>query len=114
MPGIRSIVVSKTLRAAEHPDVTVVSEDLPAFLSELKSTPGKDIWLFGGGSLFGSLLDLNLVDRVETAIVPILLGGGIPFLPSALRRARLRLLGTRTYEKTGTVSLEYAVDHGSP
>jgi dihydrofolate reductase len=30
--------------------------------------------LFGGGSFFRSLLDLQVVDSVEVAVIPVLLG----------------------------------------
>ena len=75
----------------------------------LRERPGKDIWLFGGGKLFRSLLDAGLVDRVEVGIIPVLLGGGIRLLPSPADRATLRLLSHKVYEKTGTVGLEYEV-----
>ena len=78
-------------------------------MSDLKAQPGKDIWLFGGGSLFRSLLELGLVDTVGVAIIPVLLGGGVPLLPDTPERAGLRLVEHRVYEKTGTVTLEYAV-----
>ena len=71
--------------------------------------PGKDIWLFGGGSLFRSLLAARLVDTVEVAVIPVLLGGGIPLLPPPTQQAKLRLVGNKVY-KTGIVSLEYAVE----
>jgi dihydrofolate reductase len=46
---------------------------------------------------------------VEEAVIPVLLGGGIPLLPSPAQRARLELAGHRVYAKTGAVSLEYEV-----
>jgi hypothetical protein len=52
------------------------------------------------------------VDVVEVGVVPVLLGGGVPLLPPPAGRAKLRLTASRTYEKTGTVSLEYAVAYG--
>jgi dihydrofolate reductase len=61
-----------------------------------------------GGVLFRSLLKAGLVDTVEVAVFPVLLGGGIPMLPPPAGRARLELTGHRVY-KTGVVSLEYAV-----
>jgi len=78
-------------------------------VSDLKAQPGKDIWLFGGGALFRSLLELGLVDAVGVAIIPVLLGGGVPLLPETHERAGLRLVEHQIYEKTGTVTLEYAV-----
>jgi dihydrofolate reductase len=103
------IVASKTLDPATHPSVTVVGDGLFDRIAALKSEPGKDIWLFGGGSLFRSLLAAGLVDTVEPAVVPVLLGGGIPFLPEPAARTRLELTGHRVFAKTGIVLLEYAV-----
>ena len=65
--------------------------------------------LFGGGSLFRSLLELGLVDTLEVAIIPVLLGGGLSLLPHPAALTKLRLTNHRIYEKTGTVSLQYAV-----
>ena len=108
MPGIKaSYVFSRTLDPKKCPGV-IVSENPAKTVAELKAKPGKDIWLFGGGSLFGSMLDLGLVDAVEVAVIPVLLGAGLPLLPSPAGSAKLRLVKHRVYEKTGTVSLEYA------
>src|SRR5277367_4327869 len=49
-PRMKSYVVSRTLKPAEHPQVTVVSEKIEKNLAALRAQPGKDIWLFGGGS----------------------------------------------------------------
>jgi dihydrofolate reductase len=110
-PGanIQKVVVSRTLRASEHPGVTIVNGNVAEAILALKARPGKDIWLFGGGSLFQSLLAMGLVDCVEVAIVPVLLGAGIPFLPSLATKATLSLESHRVYQKSGIVSLEYAV-----
>jgi dihydrofolate reductase len=48
------------------------------------------------------------VDAVEVAVIPVLLGGGLPLLPPPAGRTDLKLVNHRIYEKTGTVSLEYA------
>lgn len=109
MPGVTSIVVSRTLRQEDHPGLTIIAEDVSGALSRLRAGPGKDIWLFGGGSLFRSLLDVGLVDMIEVAIIPVLLGGGIPFLPPRSERTTLRLLSSKRYEATGTVMLSYVV-----
>lgn len=108
MPGMRSYVLSRTLRQADCPDATV-SGDAQGTLAQLKRAAGKDIWLFGGGSLFRSLLGMGLVDAVEVAVVPVLLGEGVPLLPGPAERARLKLTRHKVYAKTGTVALEYDV-----
>jgi dihydrofolate reductase len=110
MPGVKSFVISRTLKESDHPKVTIV-RDARTFVIDLKAQSGKDIWLFGGGELFRSLLDAGLVDGVDVGIVPVLLGNGIPFLPSPGDRARLKLKAHRVYEKSGTVGLEYDVIH---
>lgn len=107
-PGILVYVFSRTLRPGEHPHVTMVSGDACDLLTGLKAKKGKDIWLFGGASLFRSLLDQRLVDRIELAVMPVLLGGGTPLLEPPANRVNLKLTGQRS-SKTGIVSLEYAV-----
>ncbi len=106
--GMKSYVFSRTLRQSDCPDV-VVSDTPETTLPEIKRASEKDIWLFGGGSLFRSLLDLGLVDSVEVAIIPVLLGGGIPLLPAPARVSKLELTKRTVYEKTETVLLEYAI-----
>lgn len=106
MPGTRAFVFSRTLAQEDCPGVTV-SEDLESTVRQLKSEPGKDIWLFGGGGLFRSALEHRLVDSVELTVIPVLLGKGLPFLPDLKTRTSLRLKSSRVYPKTGTVSLEY-------
>jgi dihydrofolate reductase len=107
-PGMQTYVFSKTLRQADCPDATV-SDNPKEAVTALKQKKGKDIWLFGGGELFRSLLDLGLVDAVEVGIIPVLLGSGLPMLPSPATFAQLSLTKHRVYEKTGTVLLNYAV-----
>lgn len=107
-PGTQNIVFSRTLRPADYPHV-VVSDDAERFVAELRTKPGKDISLFGGGELFRSLLRAGLVDRVEVSLIPVLLGGGIPLLPPPTARTTLKLRKQRLYEKTGTIGLEYDI-----
>ena len=103
-------VFSRSLRQADAPGGgVIVSNDLKKTVTELKQLQGKDIWLWGGGELFQSMLDLRLVDGVEIAIVPVLLGAGLRMLPAAKHRAKLKLVKHRVYPKTGTVLLTYEV-----
>lgn len=107
--GMKTFVFSRTLQQLDYPDVTVVSENSAETLAALRAEAGKDIWLFGGGLLFRSLLEAGLVDSLEVAVIPILLGGGIPLFPAPAKMAKLTLTSHKVYSKTGTVALEYAV-----
>jgi dihydrofolate reductase len=106
-PGIRHFVFSRTLRADQCP--YPLSDNAERVVADLRQQPGKDIALFGGGELFRSLLAAGLVDEIAMSVVPVLLGGGIPLLPSPAGRARLKLKKQRVYEKTGTIGLEYDI-----
>ena len=109
--GARRFVFSRTLRAGDHPHVTVVADDAAAVVQRLRAEPGDgDIWLYGGGRLFATLLAAGQVDRVEVSVVPVLLGGGVPLFPAAdgAARAGLALRDTRQYP-SGIVTLNYDV-----
>lgn len=108
MPGMSAIVFSRTLKAKDIKGAGL-SDNPKDTIGELKAKSGKDIWLFGGGGLFASLLNLGLVDAVEVSVIPVLLGGGRPLLPEPTKRGKLNLVKQRVYAKTGTVALEYAV-----
>ena len=108
IPGAKMIVFSRTLRQEDWPGVTVVADGVEETVAALRGEEGKDIWLFGGGSLFRSLLDAGLVDTVEIAVIPVLLGGGTPLLSPPARQTKLKLTGQRVY-KSGIVLLEYSV-----
>lgn len=109
-PGMKTFVFSRTLRQQDYPSVTIIAEKAEEIVAQLRTEVGKDIWLFGGGSLFGSLLSARLVDTVEVAIIPVLLGGGIPLLPPPAKQTKLNLTSHKVY-KTGIVSLEYTLQY---
>lgn len=105
--GTQTIVFSRTLRQSDYPKV-VISSEVAETISELKKKPGKDIWLFGGGELFRSVLDAGLIDTVEVAVMPILLSQGVPLLSAGARSPALQLTETKTLP-SGTVLLSYSV-----
>jgi dihydrofolate reductase len=107
---MKVVVVSTTLDAA-HKDVTILSSGVAEAVAALKAESGKDIWLFGGGVLFRSLLDAGLVDSVELAVSTVLLGGGVRLLPEGARWP-LRLADCKTLPNSGIVMLKYATQTG--
>ncbi len=101
-------VFSRTMRPADHPSVTVINRDAATAVATLRAASGGDIWLFGGGELFASLVAACQVDRIEVTVVPVLLGAGVPLFPGEATRVPLSLATTKVYP-SGMVSLHYTV-----
>lgn len=108
MPGIEVIVFSRTLAPSKRRGLSIVNEDPAKVVTALKAKPGRDIWLFGGGMLFRSLLDAGLVDTVEVAVIPVLLGSGVPLLPPG-RSTTLVLADHKILPGSGIAILAYSV-----
>jgi dihydrofolate reductase len=108
MPGLEVVVFSRTLPSSSRKGIRIANDDPRALVSALKAKPGRDIWLFGGGALFRSLLDAGLVDTVEVAVVPVLLGSGVPLLPPG-SSTKLLLSDQKTLPASGIVVLSYSV-----
>lgn len=107
IPGMDVVVFSKTLPVSTSRGVRIVNDDPRKVVAELKKKTGRDIWLFGGGELFRYLLDGGLVDTVELAVMPVLLGSGIPVLPPG---ASTNLVLTDTQQlPSGIMVLAYSV-----
>ncbi len=106
--GVKTYVFSNTLKSSDG-DVEVVTGDIVAETNRIKSSAGKDIWLFGGASLTRSLMDAGLVDELQLAVHPILLGSGKKMFPDDQpERTKLKLIDCKPYS-TGLVYLTYSV-----
>ena len=112
MPGIEVFVFSRTLRPVTKKGFRIVNDDPCEVVAALKAKPGRDIWLFGGGELFRSLLTAGLVDTVEVGVMPVLLGSGIPLLPPGAT-TKLKLTDQKTLPASGIVGLSYSIPGGS-
>lgn len=111
LPAIDTVVFSRTLAPASTPGLRITNEDPATAVAALKAQAGKDIWLYGGGELFRALLLAGLVDTVELAVIPVLLGEGIPLLPPGASTT-LVLSDVKTLPASGIVVLAYAVPGG--
>ena len=113
MKGLDVVVFSRSLSPKTMKGVRITKDDAADAVKALKKQPGGDIWLFGGGALFRSLLDARLVDTVEVALIPVLLGDGIPLLPAGAS-TRLELVDQITLPTSGIVMLSYRVPGRGP
>lgn len=103
--GMNKVVFSKTLEdTGGH--ATIVREVDPDAIRRLKAGPGKNISI-GGPTLAAEFLRHGLIDRVQLAVHPVVLGGGKPMFPLGAT-GQLRFVSERTFPQ-GVVFLEYEV-----
>jgi dihydrofolate reductase len=108
LAGLDVVVFSKTLPTRTAKGIRITNEEASGVVKALKKQPGKDIWLFGGGALFRSLLDADLVDTVELALMPVMIGSGIPLLPPGAL-TKLELVDQKVLPASGIVFVSYRV-----
>ncbi|KAF4961429.1 hypothetical protein FGADI_283 [Fusarium gaditjirri] len=102
------IVASRTMNPDDFSDVTVIQENVLDYIRRLKTNGGKDIWLMGGGQLAAQCLEAYLVDTVEVAVMPTLLGTGINLISSIPQNIRLDL-SSSTSLGSGILMTQYKV-----
>ena len=110
-PGTAHYVFSNSLDTVA-PGFTLFSGDIKEKILQMKQEPGKDIAVFGGANLLAKLLDLDVVDELSIAVIPVLLGKGKPMVDALTSRVWLSLVKARTYSN-GTVQLTYNVKHNA-
>ncbi|KAH8669367.1 dihydrofolate reductase-like domain-containing protein [Ilyonectria robusta] len=103
------IVASRTMRPEDFPNITVISENIVDFIRDLKSGNGKDIWLMGGGTLATQCLEAGLLNSIEAAVMPVILGDGIRMIEEFDRSpAKLNLTGCKCLD-SGIIMTQYLV-----
>ncbi|MEY9931687.1 dihydrofolate reductase [Catenulispora sp. GP43] len=98
------VVYSTTLDAVPTADTRLERRFDPAAVRELKATAGSDL-LVGGANLATQAFKAGLVDECRLLVLPIVVGGGKPGLPTGVR-ADLELLDERRF-RNGVVHLRY-------
>lgn len=81
--------------------------DVAGEIARLKSTPGKNIVVFGGATLASSLMNLGLIDEYYIFVNPVVLGGGKSLFSNVNKRYPLKFVDTKTYS-SGTTMLHYS------
>ena len=99
------LVVSRTLEKAEWKTTRIV-RDLEE-IRALKQRPGKDIYVVGGATLVSSLMNHGLIDELQLAVTPLVLGGGKALFKDVKDRHTLKLARAKPL-KSGLVKLTYS------
>ncbi|MEV0046587.1 dihydrofolate reductase family protein [Nocardia rhamnosiphila] len=82
-PHMKQYVVSTTLESIAEPEIELVRTDPVELVRRLEKEEGKDIWLCGGGTLAGALLEE--IDQLIFKSYPVLAGTGVPVLGGVFR-----------------------------
>ena len=98
------IVVSRTLDKVAWKATRIV-RDVDE-IRRLKEQPGKEIYVIGGATLVGSLINAGLIDEVRLMVNPIVLGRGKALFKDVKERKSLKFVRAKPL-KSGKVSLTY-------
>ncbi len=109
MNDSRKVVFSKTLKKAEWNNSIVMKDIVPAEIKKLKQQAGKDIVIFGSGSIVSQLTKLGLIDEYQFLVNPVFLGNGNTLFKREEAKAKLKLLDSKTFD-CGNIMLHYEVD----
>jgi dihydrofolate reductase len=106
---LKNYVFTRTLpKSAAPPGIEFVNEPVGAFVTRLRATPGKDIWMMGGGGIIGSFLDEGQIDEFVLTVIPTFIGEGIPIIAPRHRTVPLKLIESKKFSD-GVVKLHYEV-----
>ena len=107
----QKLVLSKTLKGADLPNTTIISDNLAEQINQIKQSQdgSREILLFGSPTATHSLMQQNLIDGYWLFVNPIVLGEGIPLFADVKEKTKLKLLTTRQF-KSGVTELNYEVD----
>jgi dihydrofolate reductase len=103
------IVLSKTMKNADLPNTTIISDNLSDRINEIKQLAGSEILLFGSPTATHALIQQNLIDGYWLFVNPIILGQGIPLFAGSTDKRKLKLITTRQFS-SGVTELNYLVD----
>jgi dihydrofolate reductase len=101
------LVFSRTLTDVTWKGSRLLREIDAAEIEALKRQPGKDMIMFGSGSIASQLTDLGLIDEYQLVVSPLFLGSGRALLGAVSKSVRLELLEAKPFA-SGNVMLRYA------
>jgi dihydrofolate reductase len=78
--GIKNYVFPRSPQKSSNPQFEFANEPVKPFVQRLRSQPGKDIWMMGGGGIIASFLDEGEIDEFSIHVIAILIGEGIPLI----------------------------------
>lgn len=103
--SLQKYVFSKTM-SGDDTDAIFINSSIEEVVREIKGRSGKNIWLYGGGKLITTFLNLDLVDEYRLAVHPVIIGEGKPLFENIKDRHRLKLVEAKPHP-SGVILLNY-------
>jgi dihydrofolate reductase len=101
--------VFSTNMTSDNTNAIFINSDIQRSVIEIIQQPGKNIWLYGGGKLTTTFMNLGLIDVYRLAVHPVILGNGKPLFKDIKERVRLKS-GNASVSKSGVILLTYEAD----
>lgn len=102
---IKSYVFSNTVKKPFE-RAELFSGNIVEKVKAIQQQPGKNIWLWGGASLTTSFMNAGLIDEMNLAVHPIVLGTGKALFNDISARKHFTLKSSQAYS-SGLVMLTY-------
>jgi len=106
MNQLHKIAFSRTLEKVEWNNSRLVKGNIAEEMAKLKQQPGKDMAIFGSGSIVSTFTQRGLIDEYRIIVNPVVLGNGKPLFKGIHDKLNLKLLKTKTF-RSGNVMLCY-------
>jgi dihydrofolate reductase len=103
------LVFSKTLKEVAWQNSKLMKGDLIEQVRKLKQGNGRDIVIFGSGTIIQQLTDEQLIDEYLFVLTPVILGKGKSFFKD-VKQLKLKLLEVRDFD-SGNVMLHYKTEN---
>jgi dihydrofolate reductase len=100
------IVFSTTLQTADWQNTEVSNELNKDEILKLKQQHGKNMMIFGSGTIVEQLTNLGLIDEYQLMVNPVILGKGKSLFKGIKERINMKLVKTKTFSN-GIVLLQY-------
>lgn len=100
------LVFSKSIKEVVWKNSKLFHTIDPEEIKKWKDIPGKDLVIFGSGTIVQQFANLGLIDEYRLMVNPIILGKGKPLFANIKDQLDLKLIDTRIF-KNGNVLLTY-------
>jgi dihydrofolate reductase len=105
MNNLPKVVFSRTLDRVDWKNTRLVKEAKKDDILEMKRRPGRDMVIYGSGSLVSQFTRWGLVDDYRFFVNPVVLGNGRPQFRGLEDTVRLKLIEARAFAGSRPASL---------